>query len=832
MKNPLNHRFFVQPSGNTANSRIAGVGEQPGKQEIIDNRPFVGPAGKELQKCATAAGMALSEVYLTNVIKDLQYPLKSYIDIPKDLRQQVVVTEMGKAYINLLKEELEELHPNIVMAIGGIALWALCERRGVMKWRGSIIPSSLVPGMKVVPIIHPSTILPHGDKHQGIFLNSYLITHDMRRVLKHSETPELPAKQWDLITAPSYYSALEFLNFIYLSGIQGDTIDFDIEVVNEELFCIAFSWPPANALSIPLVEGHDYFSIEQEATVMKLIAKILEEPRITKRGHNVAFDCTFLLQKYGIKVQGDLHDTMIAQKITFPDFPAGLDFSTSVHSEIPYYKAEGKKYLKIGGPIKQFWEYNALDALATNIIFPDQMEDLKRQDNVATYDRQRSILYPLVFMMTKGIRIDVEGMLNGRKEAEEKIKELEEKLFTLVGRKINYNSPLQVREYFYEEKGITPYKKRTAKGSKDTTDADALRRIGRRGFEEARIIMRLRTLSTKHLGTYLNLSKIDVDGRYRSAYNPVGARTGRLSSSENIFDTGGNQQNWPHSLTKYLLADEGYIAYSIDLSQAENRIVAYVGRIMEMIDAFESERDVHRLTAGLLLSKMPDEISDEDGSCELGDGTQSERFWGKKANHSLNYDIGYKEFALKNDLTEKEAMWIIERYHMIYPGVRTNYHSFIQSELMRSRTITNLMGRKRRFLDKSGNKLNKEAYAQIPQSTVADIINERGLCVAYQIPIVELLRQVHDDIGFQMTLSMGWEAHAKVLWNLKSSLETPLHFHDREFVIPADITFGLSFSKMKGECVEIKHTCFPATIDELAHMLETGYASLQGAKHE
>ena len=251
-----------------------------------------------------------------------------------------------------------------------------------------------------------------------------------------------------------------------------------------------------------------------------------------------------------------------------------------------------------------------------------------------------------------------------------------------------------------------------------------------------------------------------------------------------------------------------------------------------MIDAFESERDVHRLTAGLLLSKMPDDISDEDGSCELGDGTQSERFWGKKANHSLNYDIGYKEFALKNDLTEKEAMWIIERYHMIYPGVRTNYHSFIQSELMRSRTITNLMGRKRRFLDKSGNKLNKEAYAQIPQSTVADIINERGLCVAYQIPIVELLRQVHDDIGFQMPLSMGWKAHAKALWNLKHSLETPLHFHDREFIIPADITMGLNFSKMKGECVEIKHTRFPATIDELAHLLDTGYTSLQGEKHE
>jgi len=64
-----------------------------------------------------------------------------------------------------------------------------------------------------------------------------------------------------------------------------------------------------------------------------------------------------------------------------------------------------------------------------------------------------------------------------------------------------------------------------------------------------------------------DIGKVDKDGRYRSSYKPVGAETGRLSSGKTIFGTGGNQQNWPHDLLRFFLFDEGYLGYSIDLSQ-------------------------------------------------------------------------------------------------------------------------------------------------------------------------------------------------------------------------------------------------------------------------
>lgn len=1130
------------PGRGPREAKLACVGEQPGKQEVIHGKPFVGPAGQELDACFRTAGIARSEIYLTNVIKDLDNHLKYYINIPPRATSSIQISSEGREYIRELKTELEYVRPNVVVAVGSVALYALTERRGIYKWRGSVISSTLVPGLKVIPCLHPSTILPKPPENpKGIYLNKHLIAFDLVKAKEHSGFPEVPDPKHNIVIEPTYDQTLEFLMHISVNA-KGKVVDFDVEVVNEELFCFAFSFGP-HTMCIPLVKGHDYWSIEQESDVMQLTGRILEDPEISIRGQFIEFDIAFMLKKFGIRTSGEIHSTSVAQRLTMTDYPIGLDFISSIHTDLPYYKAEGKKYMKVGGDIQQFWVYNGLDTVATRDAHPKQIKDLENIQNLPAYDRHRRLIPVLVYMQERGILVDVEGMVQGREDTKERIKSLEEELWSIVGYQINYNSPPQMARYFYDEKKIPAYKKRNSRGGYSTTcDADALKRIARGtvqrpGLPEARLVMELRSLSTKTLGTYLSLDKVDPDGRYRSSYNPVGARTGRLSSSENIFGTGGNQQNWPHNLLKYLIADEGYVAYSVDLSQAENRIVAYVGRVLEMIEAFESGVDVHRLTAAMIFDKSPLDISDEDGSSSIGDGTHSERFWGKKSNHckfascqvltrsgwvsiaqaeyecseiaqwssdgsvafvqptawykavysgkqhildnqrihqkatpdhrmpliyqsgklivkrikdfpssgkyksplsgfysegsveldeyimrllvafqadgswngramrigvfkdrkvkrlkrildnggieykdnlngidisaksdvsnlammllgprkefgpwllelnqnslrvflrelphwdgymdrnqyfttnksnaewvqtiahlcgraanisvqdnsktssfgnkkvyivglrhtiapathairkfeidvidetiycptvpsgfflckengkisvtgnSLNYDISYREFALVNEITERDAKFLIERYHRAYPGVRNNYHSMIQAQLAKDRTITNLFGRKRRFLDKWDKDLFKEAYAQIPQSTVADKINEQGLLFMYYnqqwFKHVEILRQVHDDIGFQMLVSLGFYSHAEVLLRLKHSLETPLRWHDREFVIPLDLTMGLSFTKDRGKCFELKSENWPSDPVELANVLETAYHELK-----
>ena len=421
---------------------------------------------------------------------------------------------------------------------------------------------------------------------------------------------------------------------------------------------------------------------------------------------------------------------------------------------------------------------------------------------------------------------------------------LREKLNKIAGRDINPNSPKDLKNYFYGECRIPEYKKRNYKGQYVvTTDVDALKRISRRrvlGSDAAQVVLDIRSL-TKRISTYLNIGKVDQDGRYRSSYKPVGAETGRLSSGETIFGTGGNQQNWPHDLLQYFVFDRGYIGYSIDLSQIENRIVAHVGGVIEQIRAFKEGVDLHKLTASVIFRKPYDEISSEDGSSTLGDGRQSERYWGKKGNHATNYDIGYRTFALKNEMPETMSRDTLEAIHRGYPQLRKGYHVTIQNMLFKNRFVENLMGRKRLFLGPI--KPNpptvprsaclatyREAYAHLPQSTTADKINEQGLEYIYYnqdlFPEVELLAQIHDSVVFQIPLSSPWIRHAQILLAIKSSLEQPLYWKDTEIQTPADISIGLNMCK--DDMIEIKSKNVPFDSYELATKLEAIYNKLIG----
>jgi len=494
---------------------------------------------------------------------------------------------------------------------------------------------------------------------------------------------------------------------------------------------------------------------------------------------------------------------MVAQKTLFPDYPMGLDFICTMYTDLPYYKNEGKKWFKVGGAWRTLWNYNALDSIVCADAHPKQIEDLKRQGNLETYERQRQIIEPLVYMMERGIKVDVEGMKKKGEEYGQKIDSAIEELRRLCGFDINPNSPKQLANYFYGTKGLPAYRKR---GGGVTTDDDALKRLARKGIKEAELVRKIREY-TKARGNYLNIDKVDTDARIRCSYNPAGTRFSRISSSENIFGTGMNMQNWPHELLEFLLPDEGYVLYTIDLSQAENRIVAYVGNVTQMIEAFETGRDVHSLTAALIFGKPVDEISNVDGSSQLGGGHYSERFWGKKANHSLDYDLGFRTFAMRFELPETQAKWIVERFHLAYPGIRQNFHEIVRTQLAKDRTLTNLMGRRTLFLGEWGDKLWKVGYSCIPQGTVGDMINERGLSYVYynqkDFAPVELLTQTHDSITFQIPLNISWERHAGMLRLIKAKLETPLKWNEREFVIPADISMSLDFNKDKGKKIKI-----------------------------
>ena len=151
-------RNYVPPEGDK-NAKYVIVGEAPGATELKMKRPWVGQAGNLLMDLLGSAGIRRQNCYLTNVIKER--PPNNNISKFISLRStgNHTVTDSAKLYLEQLRSELSETTANVIIAAGNVSLWALTGLNGVTKRRGSVYESTLLPGRKVIPIIHPAAAL-------------------------------------------------------------------------------------------------------------------------------------------------------------------------------------------------------------------------------------------------------------------------------------------------------------------------------------------------------------------------------------------------------------------------------------------------------------------------------------------------------------------------------------------------------------------------------------------------------------------------------------------------------------------------------------------------
>ncbi|NNK80034.1 MAG: hypothetical protein HKO93_00930 [Flavobacteriales bacterium] len=460
--------------------------------------------------------------------------------------------------------------------------------------------------------------------------------------------------------------------------------------------------------------------------------------------------------------------------------------------------------------------YNALDSAITFQVMEGFWKEINGGGYDIQYGRTIELLDPLMYMMTRGIRIDHERLKVVAKETLELTAEKQAKLNSMAGRELNVASAPQMMNYFYYERDISPYK--NSKG-KPTCDDKALTRLARgtssrKPIPEAKLCQEIRTLR-KSYGTYLDMS-FDDDGRFRTSCNPRGTVTGRISSGKTINDTGMNMQNLPELFKKFMVPDEGYLLIEMDKRQAEWVVVAYECGDANMIAVLEDGQDPHTHTAHLMFGVDKDLIKAEakivghttdpseieslrrKGCPEILNAGFVPRIFsmrqaGKKSNHALNYDETYKRFAFENEMSEKESKVIVDRYYKIYPGIRSNYET-IQNQLRKNRTLSNCFGSKRVFLDKFGPDLFKAAYAYKPQSTVGELVNQ-ALITVYQdhnvgVRDVELLAQVHDSILFQIPLSLPTTEILAGIKGVEDALNPQMEYWGREFTIPSDIKMG------------------------------------------
>ena len=160
----------------TSKADVVFVGEQPGDQEDLQGKPFVGPAGKLLDKALEDAGIDRSQVYVTNVVKHFKWQARG----KRRIHQKPNWSEIA-ACRPWLEAELDVIEPRVLVCLGATAAQALLGRDfRVSQQRGRPVESDLAE--HVLATVHPSSILRADEDRRELEYRAFV--DDLKTVAK------------------------------------------------------------------------------------------------------------------------------------------------------------------------------------------------------------------------------------------------------------------------------------------------------------------------------------------------------------------------------------------------------------------------------------------------------------------------------------------------------------------------------------------------------------------------------------------------------------------------------------------------------------------------
>ena len=736
------------PGSGPQDPALMFVGEAPGASEEFTGLPFQGPTGQLLDEVCREIGIDRREVYITNVVK-----WRPPANILKRLPE--IGVDMDSC-IDQLWEEINAIQPNCIVGFGNLPLKALCGKgngfKGIMKWRGSIMPS-VGMDFKVVPTIHPAALLHaggeleddsyHGAKKKGPLKYSWrhILKLDLIRAKEQSESRLYAPPERVIEIARDSVQLERFLD-LYKGK---DTVSVDIEVVKSIPFCVGLAFNSWHAISVPLLDVFSWQNLEgihdhELAAMWMLIARLLDSG-IKVVGQNFKFDQRQLERVCGFKIRNFYCDTSLLAHSLHPEFPKALDFTTSIYTQEPYYKDEGREFDWRKDKIDRFLNYNGRDACVTFEVFEEMCKDAREinpEGFPAWFDE--FILGHVIPLHEFYYNLEETGFaVNFTKQKEvvelydSKVKIAQEKLNKLSGFEVNVNSPKQCGYLVYEQ-----LKFPRRKGCDEDTLVALMANTKRITFEQKCILEGILEVRRLLIAKDKAGARADFDKRMRTNFNICGTETGRSSTKILKPPVRPVQIGMQfHSLTKhgdygleareFLVSDDGYVIVETDMSQAEARIVALLANDKYLLHLFATGVDVHRVTASWFFGVPSEKISPE------------QRFIGKTGRHAGHYDMGKrrlmeivntdaKKYHINVNLSEYKAGQILETFHKQSPNIRGVFHEEIQRALQDNQaTLVNPYGRRRQFYDRWGRELFKEAYAQLPQSTVPDHLRRAGI---------------------------------------------------------------------------------------------------------
>lgn len=407
------------------------------------------------------------------------------------------------------------------------------------------------------------------------------------------------------------------------------------------------------------------------------------------------------------------------------------------------------------------WHYNGLDCVYTREVGEAEQEAIKKLGLEEVEHYQQRLFTPVLRAMIRGVRIDTGARNKLVGELQAAIAEREQYFRDILGHDLNPRSPKQMTTLFYEDLKQPPIKTRAKKGIPGhlTCDDEALAKIANREPLLAPLVQAIQEY--RSLGVFLStfvLAPLDVDGRMRCSYNITGTETFRLSSSENVFGSGGNLQNLPKgdkkgllpNIRKLYIPDPGMTFFDTDLDRADLQVVAWEADDARLKDALRRGVDVHLLNATLISGEtypLEHLIEGKPEYKPIREKYAVERQMAKTLAHGTNYGGSARTMAANTGYPLAAVERWQAAYFSTYPGIK-KWHQRVEEQLRRTRMVTNKFGYRRYYFERTDNIL-PEALAWIPQSTVGVYIDRVWILIEENLPEVQVLLQVHDSLAGQ-----------------------------------------------------------------------------------
>jgi len=314
--------------------------------------------------------------------------------------------------------------------------------------------------------------------------------------------------------------------------ISYDTETTGIDANKAELVGLAFAYKNHEAYYVPVPEPK-----EKALAVVADFKSVLENPEIAKIGQNIKYD-NLMMKWYGVEVDGDLFDTMIAHYLLEPDLRHKLDFISAALLNYKMVPIEaligksGKNQLTMRDvPVEKVVDYAAEDADITWQVKKHLEKGLKKEELEKLYYKVEEPLIPVLCQMEyEGVKIDGDFLNDYSKVLAKKIRAEEKAIYKMAGVDFNIASPKQVGQVLFEKLKI-PYRWRKTATGQYSTDVEKLDELSY-DHDIIKKILQFRKYS-KLKSTYVDALPLLINektGRVHSNFNQARAATGRLSS--------------------------------------------------------------------------------------------------------------------------------------------------------------------------------------------------------------------------------------------------------------------------------------------------------------